>query len=48
MSLNDGSKEVEDGESLIYFCTAEHCGRHRVDSVMCAVRGLCAVTYLPL
>ena len=38
MSLIDGSKEVENGESLIYFA-AERRGRHRVDSVMCAVRG---------
>jgi len=35
VSLNDGSKEVENGESLIYFATRTSSYRLRV---MCAVR----------
>jgi len=36
MSLNDCSKEVENGESLIYFAAQTSSCRLRV---MCAVRG---------
>ena len=36
MSLNDGSKEVENGESLVYFAARTSSCRLRV---ICAVRG---------
>ena len=48
MSLNDGSKEVENGESLIYFAACRSMlANEIVPTPLCVpCVGICAVTYL--